>query len=48
MVNTIFLSRESDTIPPILGSDTAGRMEVDGDPSPPVRPLVLCLYTYEF
>ncbi|XP_047950509.1 sucrose nonfermenting 4-like protein isoform X2 [Salvia hispanica] len=35
VVNTIFLSRESDTIPPILGSDTAGRMEVDGDPSPP-------------
>ncbi|KAL1561909.1 AMP-activated serine/threonine-protein kinase regulatory subunit, variant 2 [Salvia divinorum] len=36
VVNTIFLSRESDTIPPILGSDTAGRsrMEVDGDPSP--------------
>ncbi|XP_042065660.1 sucrose nonfermenting 4-like protein isoform X2 [Salvia splendens] len=36
VVNTIFLSRESDTIPPILGSDSVGRsrMEVDGDPSP--------------
>lgn len=50
VVNTIFLARESDTIPPNLGSDTAGRshMEVDGDPFPQVCPLVLCLYTQSF
>lgn len=49
MVNTIFLPRESDTIP-ILGSETAGRsnMEVDGDSFLPVCPPVLCLYTQEF
>lgn len=49
MVNTIFLPRESDTIP-ILGSETAGRsnMDVDGDPYLPVCPLVLCSYTQEF
>ncbi|KAH6819081.1 sucrose nonfermenting-like protein [Perilla frutescens var. frutescens] len=37
VVNTIFLARESDTISAILGSETAGRsnMEVDGDPFPP-------------
>lgn len=49
VVNTIFLERDSVPVPPVpanLSSDTGrSSMEVDGDPFPPVCPLVLCSYT---